>query len=394
MERSFKVECENLGNMKFVDQEIERRKTSHRFRRLFPVIPLSATDVEVCGKRMLSFASNDYLGLSKHPKVKKRSIEYIECYGTGATASPLVCGNFSCAEALCLKLALMKGAERVLIFPSGFQANITLLPTLADGDSLIVSDQLNHASIVLGGRLARCAVSIFPHNDYNALEKTLRSAYGKFSRIIVVTESVFSMDGDIADIETLVNLTRRYSAFLIVDEAHATGVMGHGGMGLCAGQPVDVIMGTFSKALGASGAYVACSNKMADYLVNCCGGFIYSTGLSPAVIGAVDAALDLIPTMEGERKELHKKAQFLRERLVSMGFDTARSCTHIIPAIVGDEKETLELSDHLKNKGIFALAFRPPTVPPGTSRIRISLSAAHTWEDVETLVGAFESWTR
>lgn len=395
MEQKASVEPLNIKNkFWFVDRELENRKASHRLRSLTAVVPVSATEVEISGKRMISFASNDYLGLSKHPFLKERAIEYTTRYGTGATASRLVCGTYDCMEALETKLARLSNTERALILPSGFQTNVSLLPALADRDSLIISDELNHASIVLGCRLARSTVEIFPHNDYDALESILVRARDRFSRIIIVTESVFSMDGDRADIEKLVEISERFSAILVVDEAHAVGVLGEKGMGLSVGRGVDVIMGTFSKALGASGAYVACSEKMASYLVNCCSGFVYSTAMPPAVIGAVDAALDMVLNMEEARNELMKKADYVRSSLRGLGFNTGFSTTHIIPVIVGDEKDALELSQHLKNRGILALAFRPPTVAPGTSRIRISISAAHSWEEIEKLLEAFYSWSK
>ncbi|MEJ5300193.1 MAG: 8-amino-7-oxononanoate synthase [Thermodesulforhabdaceae bacterium] len=386
--------CQDQDKFSFVDEELKTRKASHRLRTLTPVIPISATEVEISGKRMISFASNDYLGLSKHPFLKERAIEYIMRYGTGSTASRLVCGTYDCMEALETKLAIMSDTERALVLPSGFQTNVSLLPALASRNSLIVSDELNHASIVIGCRLARCAVEIFPHNNYEALERILANRRNQFDRTIVVTESVFSMDGDCADIPRLVDIARKFSAILVIDEAHAVGVMGPNGMGLSVEQGVDIIMGTFSKALGASGAYLACSRKMADYLINCCSGFIYSTALPPAVIGAIDAALDMLPTMDKTREELQQKAIFVRKSLNGLGFNTGRSTTHIIPVIVGDERSALDLSNHLRSCGVFALAFRPPTVAPGTSRIRVSLSAAHSWEEIEKLVEAFSSWVK
>lgn len=395
MEQKVGIESFKMENkFWFVDEELEARKAAHRFRSLTTVIPISATEVEVSGKRMISFASNDYLGLSKHPFLKERAIEYTVRYGTGATASRLVCGTYDCMEALEAKLARLSNTDRALMLPSGFQTNVSLLPALADKNSLIISDELNHASIVLGCRLARSTVEIFPHNDYDALESILVRTRDRFSRVVIVTESVFSMDGDRADIEKLVEMSERFSAILVVDEAHAVGVLGERGMGLSVGRGVDIIMGTFSKALGASGAYVACSEKMASYLVNCCAGFIYSTAMPPAVIGAIDAALDMVLNMEEARNELMKKADYVRSSLKDLGFNTGSSTTHIIPVIVGDEKEALELSQHLKSRGILALAFRPPTVAPGTSRIRVSISAAHSWEDIEKLLEAFHSWSR
>ncbi len=394
MEQKALVADYQRNKLWFVDQELNARRASHRLRTLTTVIPISATEVEVAGKRMTSFASNDYLGLSKHPMLKERAIEYTMRYGTGATASRLVCGTYDCMEALEDKLASLSRTEKALILPSGFQTNVSLLPALADRNSLILSDELNHASIVLGCRLARCSVEVFPHNDYDSLEMILSEKADKFSRLIIVTESVFSMDGDRANIDRLVEIAGKFSAILVVDEAHAVGVLGQNGMGLSVGKGVDIIMGTFSKALGASGAYLACSDKMSLYYINCCAGFVYSTALPPAVIGAVDVALDLVQAMEEERRELERKSQFVRESLNRLGFNTGLSNSQIIPVIIGSERETLDLSAHLRSKNIFALAFRPPTVPPGTSRIRVSLSAAHSWDDVERLVEAFASWTR
>ena len=206
---------------------------------------------------------------------------------------------------------------------------------------------------------------------------------------MIVTESVFSMDGDQSDIAALVELSHAYDALLVVDEAHATGVLGPRGMGLCCGKGVDLIIGTFGKACGSFGAYAACSRNLRDYLVNCCAGFIYSTAMPPSVIGSIDAALDLIPGMDEERKELHAKADFLRSHLQNMGWRTGASNTQIIPVMVGDEMAVLALSSHLKSKGVLATAIRPPTVPKGQSRIRLALSANHTMAHLEYLIALF-----
>jgi 8-amino-7-oxononanoate synthase len=201
------------------------------------------------------------------------------------------------------------------------------------------------------------------------------------------------MDGDTSDIDRLVALSEEFQAILVVDEAHATGVIGERGMGLSCGKGVDIVMGTFGKACGSFGAYIACSETVRDYLVNCCSGFIYTTAMPPPVVGSIDAALDLIPQMEREREDLFLKGGFLRQSLRAMGFDTGKSTTQIVPVIVGDDRETLNLSAWLEKNGFLAIAIRPPTVPRGEARIRLALSAAHTWEQIEHLVEAFQSWS-
>ncbi|MBI9074406.1 MAG: 8-amino-7-oxononanoate synthase [Desulfatibacillum sp.] len=376
----------------FIREALEKRKSGHLLRTLRPLTPVSEIEVNMGGRIMVNFCSNDYLGLSKHPRLIQGAVDHARKFGAGATASRLVCGSFVNTHALEEKLAALKKTERALVLNSGFQANSTLIPALADKNTLIISDQLNHNSIVQGTRLARCSVAVSPHNDMAALRRILEESRGRYSRVLIVTESVFSMDGDRADIDVLVELSREFSALLMVDEAHATGVLGEAGMGLCAGKGVDLVMGTFGKALGSFGAYVACSRDMAEYLVNHCAGLIFSTALPPTVIGAVDAALDLVPAMDRERCELQEKAEFLRCQIRQAGFETGNSTTQIIPVMVGSEEKTMALSAYLEQNGILASGIRPPTVPAGMARIRIALSAAHTWEHIRRLASLLLTW--
>lgn len=379
----------------FVEEELERRKSQTRLRNLRSVTPLSAVEVQIDGRRMLNFCSNDYLGLSKHPLLRKRAIEFTERYGTGSTASRLICGSYDCFKKAEERLAVLKGVESALILNSGFQANVSILPALTDRNSLILSDWLNHNSIVQGCLLSRCQVHRFRHNDVLHLRELLEENCSKgFSRILIVSESVFSVDGDRADIQALALLAQEFQAFLVVDEAHATGVLGERGMGLSFGQSVDLTIGTFGKACGSFGAYVTCSERLRDYFVNCCAGFVYTTALPPSVIGSIDAALELIPGMEKEREELHRKANRLRSVLQAMCWDTAESSTQIIPVIVGSEKEALRLSGWLEENGVLAMALRPPTVPEGQSRIRLALTACHTEDEIDSLIHLFKKWGR
>jgi 8-amino-7-oxononanoate synthase len=380
-----------MEKYRFIEEELNRRKRQSLLRQLQAVTPLDGVNLRIKGQKAVNFCSNDYLGLSKHPLLIKRAIEFTKRYGTGSTASRLICGNYDCFQAVEEKLAELKGTEAALILNSGFQANVSILPALADRETLILSDQLNHNSIVQGALLSRCRILRFRHNDVAHLEELLKENINKgFSRRLIVTESVFSVDGDQSHIESLVELARAFDALLMVDEAHATGVLGPMGMGLCCGKGVDLTIGTFGKACGSFGAYAACSRKLRDYLVNCCSGFIFSTALPPSVIGSIDAALDLIPEMDKERKELHAKADFVRSRLQNMGWKTGTSNTQIIPVIVGRETKAMALSQYLENKGVLATALRPPTVSEGQSRIRLAISVTHTMEQLEYLIQLFE----
>lgn len=377
----------------FIKDKIEDRKTNHLLRELQTVTPLSGVEVKVNGQKMLNFCSNDYLGLSKHPLLQQRAIEYMRQYGAGSIASRLVCGNIPLFDRVENTISRLTGRENALVFNSGFQTNASLIPALADRETLILSDQLNHNSIIQGALLARCRVEQFRHNDMNQLEDLLKKNMLKgFSRTLLLTESVFSMDGDTCDMDALSTLSESYGALLFVDEAHATGVMGKNGMGLAYGKNVDITMGTFSKAAGSFGAYAACDNPIKEYLINFCNGLIYTTALPPAILGTIDAALELIPDMKAERKTLMQKADVLRSELNTIGLHTGNSCTQIIPVIIGDEKETLDLSKWLQENNILAMTFRAPTVAKGQSRIRISLSAFHTMEHIEVLIDLFKTW--
>ena len=359
-------------------------------RGLQSLTPTKGARVMVEGELLMNFCSNDYLGLSKHPLLRERAMEFLERFGAGSTASRLVCGNFVCFEEVEKKLAMLKGTEAALLFNSGFQANVSLLPALTDRNSLILSDELNHNSIVNGALLSRCRIRRFDHNDLDHLVRLLEeNRHRNPSRVIIVTESVFSVDGDRSDVDALVGIAREFDALLVVDEAHATGVLGPRGMGLACGKEVDLVVGTFGKACGSFGAYVACSREMRDYLINTCSGFIYSTAMPPSVAGSIDAALQLIPGMDKERLELQSHAQLFRNALREMGWDTGRSTTQIVPVIIGDAGEALSLSDRLRKKGILASALRPPTVSPGKSSIRFGLTALHTDEDLEMAVDRF-----
>ncbi len=387
------VNDSHKNKFSFIDTEIDRRIENRQLRQLRNVLPLNGIEININGQTMLNFCSNDYLGLAMHPLLQERSIEFIHKYGSGATASRLICGNYDFYEHVENKLAQLKQVEAALVLSSGFQANISVIPALADRNSLILSDQLNHNSLIQGCRLARCKVVVYHHNDLSHLEQLLAENSKKgFSRIFIVTESVFSMDGDMADMQALVALAEKFDSFLVVDDAHATGVFGHQGMGLTCGHDIDLVIGTFGKACGSFGAYLACSEKLRTFMINCCSGLIYTTALPPSVIGAIDAALDLIPEMDAERKSLQANAEYLRSSLHDMGWKTGSSSTQIIPIMVGKEAEALALSSWLEENGILISAIRPPTVPSGASRIRLSLSVLHTRKHIDQVIDVFNKW--
>jgi len=344
------------------------------------------------GGEFLDFSSNDYLGLSRHPLLIERASAWAAEMGAGAGASRLVTGTSSAHLAVEAKIAAFKGTEAALLFASGWQANAAVIPALvkAAPGAAVFTDRLIHASLHQGCAAAGVRQIRFRHNDLDDLETLLASKGKDAPARIIVTESVFSMDGDRADMQRLAAIARAHDAFLFVDEAHATGVLGPGGAGLSATVPgsVDLVMGTFSKALGGFGAYVAGSRLLCDYLINACGGFIFSTAPPPAVLGAIDAALDLVPSMDAERRHLADLAERLRSGLREIDLDTGPSTTQIVPAIVGEARTALELSRKLADRGIVAAAIRPPTVPNGTSRLRLALRASQETGDIERLLAA------
>jgi len=375
-----------------LQQELAALDAVHRRRRLRALSCVDGRLQDTSGRILIDTSSNDYLGLSQHPLVKARAAEWAARHGAGAPASRLVTGTRDITLAVEEKLAAFKGCEAALLFSSGFQANATVIPALAKvgaGGTAIFSDALNHASIVHGCRAARAQTQVFRHNDLSHLDDLLRGHAGKPGRKLILTESVFSMDGDRADLPALVALAESHGAALYVDEAHASGVLGPQGRGLaaeCGG--VDIVMGTLGKAFGAFGAYVAGSRALIDWLVNACPGFIYTTALPPAVLGAVDAALDLIPGMDHERAQLARNSQRLRDALALRNYDTLNSTTQIVPAVIGSEADALAAARRMEDAGILVIAIRPPTVAPGTSRLRLTLNSALGEDDMQQLLAA------
>jgi len=311
--------------------------------------------------------------------------------GAGATASRLVVGTDTEAVALERELAAWKGTEAALLFGSGYAANLGVLTALLGRGDAVFSDSLNHASIIDGCRLSGAAIHRYGHCDADHLASLLESARDAHRKLIV-TESVFSMDGDVAPLAEIAELVERHDAALVVDEAHAAGVFGPRGEGLVRelglGDRVDLTIGTLGKGFGVYGAYVAGAQVWIDWLVNACRPFIFTTALPPAVVGGVRAALELVSEAGDLREFLRARAQEFRARLRALGLDTAGSTTQIVPIVVGSNELALAFAEHLERNGVLGIAIRPPTVPEGTARIRLSLTAAHTDEHLEQALAA------
>ena len=340
---------------------------------------------------LIDVAGNDYLGLSRHPELIARACAWAQRHGAGSRASRLVSGTSAELLALEARLATFKGTEAALLFASGYQLNSSVLPALfrlapTASAPLIFTDKLNHASMHAG--CTGLAQIRFRHNDLAHLDELLHAHPGPLR--FVITESVFSMDGDRADVPALAALAARHGAFVYLDEAHATGVLGPQGRGLActAGHAVPIVMGTLGKALGGACAFVAGSRLLIDWLINRCAGFIYSTAPAPASFGALDAALDLVPGMDAERTRLVQISDALRTCLRERGIDTLQSSTQIVPAVLGDEAATLAAAERLREAGLLAIAIRPPTVPTGSARLRFALSAALSDAQVECLLSS------
>ncbi|MEA2351345.1 MAG: 8-amino-7-oxononanoate synthase [Thermoleophilaceae bacterium] len=350
------------------------------YRRLRLISGPQGARVLLDGKPVLLLCSNNYLGLADHPRVREAAADAAMRWGAGAGASRLVSGNMTVHRRLEEQLADFKGAPACVLFGSGYLANAGTISALAREGDVVFSDALNHASIVDGCRLARADTFVYGHCDVDHLEWGLRQADGRGS--LIVTDSVFSMDGDLAPLEEIVELARRYDARVMVDEAHATGCIGPGGRGLVAEAglegEVDLLVGTLGKSLGSYGAYVCCDHEMAEYLVNRARTLIFSTALAPPSAAAAMAALEILREQPERVDKLRRNARALRDALEADGIDCGESDTQILPLVVGDAAAAMAACERALGAGIFAQAIRPPTVPEGTSRLRLAVMASHT----------------
>jgi 8-amino-7-oxononanoate synthase len=373
--------------------ELDGLRSAGMFRSARVVEPLSGARLRVDGRELVNFAGNDYLGLRRHPDVLAGAKRAMDAYGLGAGASRLLAGTTPIHAELERALAEFLGFERALVFASGYQANVGVLSSLAGEGDVLILDALCHASLIDAGRLSKARMRVYPHADVARLEKLL-ATHADYRRRFVVTEGVFSMDGDLAPLAEVVALAERYDAWLVLDDAHAFGVLGETGRGTAERLGVrlparTVFVATLSKALGSQGGFVAASGEAVDLLVNRARSFIYTTGLSPACAGGALAALEFVRE-PSRRTRLHALAADARRRLKAAGANIPDGETPIIPVLVGEVEATLKLSERLFDAGLFAPAIRPPTVPKGAARLRLSLSADHTPDDVARLASALK----
>lgn len=367
---------------------LEREKAG-TLRHLSPLVRLGNGWVRLFDSEvdLLDFSSNDYLALSEHPEVIAASAKYLEMFGAGAGAARLMSGDLEINHLLEQEIAQLKSKEAALTFGSGYLANTGIIPALAGRGDLIIGDRLNHASIHDGCLLSGARTIRFRHNDIAHLEQILHEKRSQFNRVLVVVESIYSMDGDRCPLTELVKLKKNYDFLLMVDEAHATGLYGENGAGVIeedkVNDGIDIAMGTFGKALGSYGAYAAASREIVDFLVNRARTFIYSTALPPAVVGATLAALYLVKSEPQLRLELHRKVAFFKKQLRKNGFKDNSGSTQIIPVMVGDSSKALAIAEELQKNKMYVKAVRPPTVPEGSARLRFSITRFHKEADLK-----------
>ncbi len=376
-----------------LNEELKDLRKKNLLRSLVTLSSPNDAVIKIAGRTFLNFSSNNYLGLSTHPKIIQAAKGALEKWGAGSGASRLISGNLRIHEELEKSLARFKSEEAATVFSSGYLAALGVVTSLLDEKDVVLCDRLNHASLIDAARLSRAKLWVYPHRDISELSRLLKRAK-EFRRRLVLTDAYFSMDGDVAPLDKLLEVCRDQGTLLMVDEAHSTGVYGKTGAGLSEhfrlqGQ-IDIVMGTLSKSLGSVGGYIAGKKTLREYLVNRCREFIYTTAPAPAASAAAIQAIRMIRKDPVLRGKLWQNVKWVREKLTELGFDLMGSEGPVTPVLIGDTRKALKAKDLLGRSGIFAPAIRPPTVPKGTDRIRISLMATHERSHLEALVGAFK----
>lgn len=384
-----------IHEMKFLQEKVQQLKDDGLYK--VPVVLEGPNEPEcvIDGKKVLNLSSNNYLGFANHPRLKKAAIKAVEEYGAGCGAVRPIIGNMRIHEELEAILREFKREEGVLTFQSGFNCNAGVIQAITDGEDIIISDSLNHASIIDGTRLSKAARAVFKHSDMEDLERVLKEKRANHKNALIITDGVFSMDGDIAKLPEIVALAEKYDCLTYVDDAHASGVLGESGRGTVdhfgLHGRVDIIMGTLSKAIGVVGGYVAGKQVTMDWLKNRGRPFLFSTGLPPAAIGASIEAVKMLMESTEYTDRLKARGDFFKAKLNALGFNTGASETPITPVIIGDEAKTLEFSRMLYENGLFCGPIVFPTVPKGTGRVRCMVTAAHTEEQLERAAAIFET---
>ncbi|MFJ7914216.1 MULTISPECIES: 8-amino-7-oxononanoate synthase [unclassified Lysinibacillus] len=370
-------------------QELQLIEEKGLTRKLRSFSNGNESEIIMNGKKFLLFSSNNYLGLATDFRLRKKAFEGISKYGTGAGGSRLTTGNFVIHEQLESEIADLKKTEAAIVFSSGYLANIGVISSVMKAGDMIFSDAWNHASIIDGCRLSTAKTIVYEHADMVDLEHKLRGSRGDGKKFIV-TDGVFSMDGDIAPLPEIVALAKKYNAYIMIDDAHATGVLGNDGRGTAdyfgLKDEIDLTVGTLSKAIGAEGGFVATSSIAKNYLLNCARSFIFQTALSPSAIEAAREGIFIIQHEPERREQLLNNAKYLRLKLVESGFVVKGGETPIISLLIGDAHEAMQFSEKLMDEGVFIPAIRPPTVPKGSSRLRITVMATHTMEQLNVVI--------
>jgi glycine C-acetyltransferase len=381
----------------FLDQQLDSLRQQGLFRSFRILEGPQDVRAQIDGKQVINLSSNNYLGLTTHPKLRAAAISAIEELGVGSGAVRTIIGTMAIHEELERRLAAFKRTEATLVLQSGFTANAAVLgPLLADGD-LVISDELNHASIIDGLRLTKAARRVYAHNDMTALEQVLKETKGQYAKTLIVTDGVFSMDGDIAPLDRIADLAEHYGAITMVDDAHASGVLGERGSGTVSHYGLygrwDIQVGTLSKAIGAVGGYVACSHKLRQLMEHRARPLLFSTSHPPSVTATCIAALDLLMSDEGQMliERLWENTRLFKSGLATLGFNTGISQTPITPVIIGEGARAMQFSDQLFAAGVFAQGIAFPTVARDKGRVRTIVSAAHSRGDLEEALNIFES---
>ncbi|MFQ5329335.1 MAG: 8-amino-7-oxononanoate synthase [Thermodesulfobacteriota bacterium] len=369
----------------FIDEELNGLREQGLYRAITGIESPQGPRIKIDGRAVVNLSANNYLGLADHPKVKKAAIKALQKYGAGAGASRLVSGDMAPHRELEACLARFKGSEAALLFNSGYHANLGIITALVGRGDVICSDRLNHASIIDAAILSRAALKRYPHCDVDTLERLLME-HRQSRRKLIVTDGLFSMDGDIAPLKEIARLAESYDAILMVDDAHATGTLGKHGRGSLEHHGIKsekiIQMGTLGKAVGSFGGFVAGPKTLIDYLINKARPFVFTTALPPSVCAASTAALEIITEEPELVAALQERAVFMRKALNDAGLDTMTGESHIIPLLIGDPKKAVTVSRKLLKEGLYVQAIRPPTVPEGTSRLRLTVMASHTIEEL------------
>ena len=385
----------NIHDLDFLKEKIGELKDQGIYRKLPVLETPNEAEVILNGKKVINLSSNNYLGFANHSRLKKASIEAIEKYGVGSGAVRTIVGNMRIHEELEEILAKFKREEAAFVFQSGFNCNAGTIQAITEAGDIIISDELNHASIIDGSRLSRANKGIYKHSDMDSLEAVLKDARDKYKNILIITDGVFSMDGDIAKLPEIVELAEKYEAMTYVDDAHGSGVLGESGRGTVdhfgLHGRVDFSMGTLSKAIGVVGGYVAGSETMYDWLSHRARPVLFSTSLPPASVGAIIEALKMLMESTEYTDRLWDNANYFKTKMGTLGYNIGHSETPITPVIIGDEAKTMEFSRKLLEKGVFVSGIIFPTVPRGTGRVRTMVTAGHTKEQLDRAVEVFET---